>query len=141
MWDQDVGNADDFIGTSKIVLEKKHLNPETFPKPEWVEVKYGKDTITVGKILLSICCYSRRELIPRSPYIEPETSRYYVNLKILGLRQLESTGILPVKRAFVRFDVDSLRKRDDKSFLPEKKFVRTEPLNPGPNPNILTVIK
>jgi len=140
LWDQDAGSDDDFIGTSKIVIEPRHLNPEIFPKPEWVEVKYGKDTISVGKILLSICCYSRRELIPRSPYIEPESSRFYVNLKILGMRNLESTGILPVKRAFVKFDVDSLRRRDDKTFLPEKKFVRTEPLNPGSNPNILTVI-
>ena len=101
----------------------------------------GKDNGTIGKILMSICCYSRQELIPRSPYIEPETHKFHINLKILGLRQLESTGILPVKRAFIRFDVDSLRPRSEKSFLPEKRFVKTEPLNPGSDPNILTVIK
>mmetsp|Transcript_32447 Transcript_32447/g.29255 ORF Transcript_32447/g.29255 Transcript_32447/m.29255 type:complete len:412 (-) Transcript_32447:1072-2307(-) len=65
---------------------------------------------------------------------------YFLNMKVLGMRSLESTGILPVKRAFIRFDVDSLKRKQDRSFLPEKKFVATEPLNPGPNPNILTVI-
>ena len=62
-------------------------------------------------------------------------------MKILGLRDLESTGLLPIKRAYVRFDVDSLKSQTHKSLLREKKFIKTEPLNPGPNPNILTVIK
>ena len=62
-------------------------------------------------------------------------------MKIIGLRQLQSIGLLPLKRAFIRFDIDSLRSKNERSHLPEKRFVKTEPLNPGPDPNILTVIK
>jgi hypothetical protein len=140
MWDYDGANDHDFIGSSILPIEPTHLNPQEVPKPSWVEIRCGKSNEPLGKVLMSICCYSRTEIIPRTPYIEPENARYYINMKILGLRELESTGILPVKRAFIRFDVDSLRPRSEKSFLPEKRFVRTEPLNPGPNPNILTVL-
>lgn len=33
------------------------------------------------------------------------TSTYYIKIKIIGLRGLISDGILPVKKAFLVFDV------------------------------------
>lgn len=73
--------------------------------------------------------------------IEPDMQLYHLNMKIIGLRGLKSIGLLPVKRAFVRFDLGSVVRKADISHLTEKKYIRTEPLNPGPDPNILTVIK
>jgi len=90
--------------------------------------------------LLSVCCY-QPGLAPRSPYIQPDLQKYFINMKILGLRNLESLGLLPIKRPFVKFDINSLKRSEEKSLLPEKKTLRTEPLETGPNPNILTVIK
>ena len=100
----------------------------------------GKSGQEAGEVLLSVCCY-RPGKLPRSPYIEPEVQKYFINMKILGLRNLESLGLLPIKRAFVKFDINSLKRRQEKSILPEKKMLRTEPIETGSNPNILTVIK
>ena len=95
-----------------------------------------------GNLLCTINCYNKPELIPKNPRIEPEAQPYYLNMKIIGLRNLKSSGLLPVKRAFVRFDLDSVaRKSDKKQMLNEQKYIKTEPLNPGSNPNILTVVK
>jgi len=139
LWDED-SMSNDFLGSSILTIEKSDLNPQMTPPPKWVTIRYGKGGQESGQILLSVCCYSRNELIPRSPYIEPERQKYFINMKILGLRSLESIGVLPVKRAFVRFDIDSLKKNTERSFLPEKKALVTEPLEPGSNPNIMTVI-
>lgn len=140
MWDKDELSADDFLGSAIVTIEQKDLNPSELPKPKWVDLIYGKNGGKSGKVLLSVCCYNRQDLIPRTPYIAPDTMKYYINMKILGLRELESTGILPVKRAFIKFDVDSLRSRAEKSYLHEKKFIKTEPKDTGSNPNILTVV-
>ena len=139
LWDED-SMSSDFLGSSIVTIEKSDLNPQAPPPPKWVTIRYGKGGQESGSILLSVCCYSRTDLMPRSPYIEPERQKYYINMKILGLRSLESIGLLPVKRAFVRFDIDSLKKKQDRSFLPEKKALVTEPLESGSNPNIMTVI-
>ena len=37
-----------------------------------------------------------------------ETSNFDVNMLILGLRNLQSPGILPVKKAFINFNIKSL---------------------------------
>jgi len=41
MWDWDGGNDHDFIGSSILPIEPQHLNPAEFPKPKWVDIKYG----------------------------------------------------------------------------------------------------
>lgn len=33
---------------------------------------------------------------------------YHLNLKILGLRNLKSAGLLPVKKPIIKIDIDSL---------------------------------
>jgi len=60
-----------------------------------------------------------------------------VDINILGLRHLQSFGLLPVKKAFVKFNL--------KSLLPPEKSkavqnVKTNPQDTGPNPNINTMI-
>ena len=56
---------------------------------------------------------------------------------VLGLRQLESFGLMPIKKPFVKFRV--------KSLLPPEKAqavtnVATDPNACGPNPNINTML-
>jgi hypothetical protein len=36
------------------------------------------------------------------------TLKYYIKVKIIGLRGLKSSGVMAVKRAFLQFDVQSL---------------------------------
>ena len=56
---------------------------------------------------------------------------------MLGLRNLESFGLMPVKKPFVKFNLRSL-------LPPEKAHavtnIKTQPSATGPNPNINTVI-
>jgi hypothetical protein len=70
------------------------------------------------------------ELIPKRDYC--------IDLNILGLREIESFGLLPVKKPFINFNIRSL-------MPPEKALavtnVETEPSDIGPNPNINTTIK
>jgi hypothetical protein len=62
---------------------------------------------------------------------------YQVDLNVLGLRELESYGLLPVRKPIVKFRI--------KSLLPPEKAqavtnITTEPNQHGPNPNINTCI-
>ncbi len=55
----------------------------------------------------------------------------------MGLRQLESFGLMPIKKPFIKFRI--------KSLLPPEKAqavtnVQTDPNANGPNPNINTML-
>ena len=65
------------------------------------------------------------------------TKEYDLDVNVLGLRQLESFGLMPIKKPFVKFRV--------KSMLPPEKAqavtnVSTDPNACGPNPNINTML-
>jgi hypothetical protein len=62
---------------------------------------------------------------------------FEVEINVLGLRNLESFGLMPIKKPFIRFNLRSL--------LPPEKAqavtnIKTNPNSPGPNPNINTMI-
>jgi len=68
---------------------------------------------------------------------EVKTKDFNVDINVLGLRDLQSFGILPIKKAFIQFSIRSL--------LPPSKAeavenIKTSPKAPGSNPNINTVI-
>ena len=56
---------------------------------------------------------------------------------ILGLRNLASPGILPVKKAYINFNIKSLVPPGG----PSVKNVETQPQSPGSNPTINTTLK
>ena len=64
-------------------------------------------------------------------------SELNIDIHALGMRELESFGIMPIKKAFVKFRPRSL-------LPPERAFavtnVDTEPKESGPNPNINTLV-
>ena len=62
-------------------------------------------------------------------------------MRILGLRGLKSLGLLPVKRAFIKFDLNSLRPSSEKHFLSEKKCAFTQPKDTGSDPSICTILQ
>jgi hypothetical protein len=66
-----------------------------------------------------------------------ETKEHNIDINILGLRQLASFGLLPVKKAFIKFNVKTLMPAEKRQVV---KDVFTEPKSTGPNPNINTVI-
>ena len=54
---------------------------------------------------------------------------------MLGLRELQSAGLLPVKKAYVKFRIKSLLPPDQANAIED---VQTEPGEKGPNPNLKT---
>jgi len=60
-----------------------------------------------------------------------------VNMLILGLRSLASPGILPVKKAFIKFNIKSLVPPDG----PSVQNIQTIPTAPGPNPTMNSTMK
>ena len=90
---------------------------------------------------MSLNAYATSTAMSKMLFIEPSTQKYYFNMKILGVRNLESLGIIPVKRPFINFDINSIKSYKEKSNIPGKKSIQTEPLERGPNANILTVVK
>lgn len=56
-----------------------------------------------------------------------------ININILGLRELQSVGILPVKKAFIVFNLKSLVPPDEGTAL---ENIKTQPGPVGANPTI-----
>lgn len=74
-----------------------------------------------------------REVVP----FEPPSERVTVKIRILGLRNLKSQGILSVQKPFIRFDVNGLKPmglKDQKSLIVTSK-------EGGPDPTISTILK
>jgi hypothetical protein len=59
-----------------------------------------------------------------------------VNMLILGLRALQSPGILPVKKAFVQFNIKSLVPPNSSAV----QNIKTQPSASGPNPTLNTTM-
>ena len=63
---------------------------------------------------------------------------FQVSMNVLGMRALQSPGILPVKKAFVKFNLKGLVPPTIGTNLSNLK---TEPSAAGPNPTISTLMK
>lgn len=60
------------------------------------------------------------------------------NIMVLGLRGLVSTGLLPIRKAFVKFNLKSLLPPDQAKAV---ENIQTPPKEGGSNPNIRTVLQ
>ena len=67
-----------------------------------------------------------------------EMHEFQVSMNVLGLRGLQSPGLLPVKKAFVNFNLKGLVPPTIGTNL---KNLKTDPKNPGPNPTINTLMQ
>ena len=63
---------------------------------------------------------------------------FQVSLNVLGMRGLQSPGILPVKKAFVKFNLKSLLKAETAKGVDN---IQTLPKQGGSNPNLKTKIE
>ena len=114
------------------------------PKPVWHDIRVGFDESTpaCGQVLCSFVVarddfdfQTPAKYLSLAAYVP--TKEYDMDINVLGLRQLESFGLMPIKKPFVKFRV--------KSLLPPEKAqavtnVQTDPNACGPNPNINTML-
>lgn len=101
--------------------------------------KIDSDTKS-GRVLISFNYTSFKEGA-EVPSITPEMESYELKIKVLGLRNLKSLGLLPVKRPFIKFDINGMKPKELKQALAEKKSIQTQPKETGSDPNISTIIK
>jgi len=130
LFDQDLDGVD-YLGRSVIYLSKASTNfklepladdPELkktnnlIPPPKWQDIRIGFDESAppTGKVMCSFVI-SEFDFIfdaekARDVNLQElvEKKEYQVDINVLGLRELESFGIVPVKKAFVKFMVRSL---------------------------------
>lgn len=83
-------------------------------KPQWHPIRYQEGEPKCGEVLISFAIAqidhnfkpSRPESVDLRALVPVDEME--VNMLILGLRQLESPGILPIKKAYIQFNVKSL---------------------------------
>jgi hypothetical protein len=138
-------DKDDFIG--RAIIFPKNIGfsyDDKVPKPDWYSVGMGfggEPSMQMGEILCSFSIVG-----PEYTYLQscdqvnlrPESDDFNIEINVLGLRDLESPGLLPVKKAFIKFNL--------KSLLPPAlggtvQNIKTSPSDSGQNPNINTTIK
>ena len=73
-----------------------------------------------------------------SNIFSPPCDEYKIEINILGMRNLQSEGILPVKKPFIKFNLKSLLPPSLASAIDN---IVTNPHDGGSNPTISTVIK
>ena len=119
-----------------------HLNEEIPSEPKWWPCYFTPGTPQCGEILVSFSVTDLDYNYPCTPnevdlMSRVETNEFTCNMLILGLRNLQSPGILPVKKAFIKFNVKSLVPPNG----PAVKNVQTQPTAPGCNPTLNTTMK
>jgi hypothetical protein len=135
---------------------------DEIPKPVWYPVKYSMvspwDEKSGARLLVSFAkidfhedfaipaeeCHLEQKLYADEfqqipiPMPDLKIDQFNIDITVLGLRDLISTGLLPVKKAYAKFSV--------KSILPpaQAKAVNdifTEPGEGGTDPNIRVTLK
>ena len=134
--------GDDLLGYCYIWLSDCSYRFNSTEKilPQWTQLYLEKSNRAQGQILISFYILDSEHR--NSIYnlnIQPETIPYTVEINALGLRELKPLSFIPVKKAFISFDLNSINvsAKDDGGLEP----IKTLPKLPGSNPNINSVIK
>ena len=123
VWDKDEdwkgSRKFDFLGYSLVNIDPANIVNDNFSSlgnPTWNELCLGKGN-KCGKILMSYQIITQNNFqrynqfmttTPRYWRLPVTKSRHHIKLNILGLRGLESTGLLPIKSAGVNIATSSL---------------------------------
>ena len=140
--DYDKVGSDDMLCYNYVWLSDSHylINKTDLVKPKWYQLYLPKSNRPQGEILLSFYILNRKE---RSLFYNissiPETIPYSFEINILGLRDLKPLSLLPVKKAYIKFDMNTL----NISGKPEDslKNITTLPKDCGSSPTINSVVK
>jgi len=142
--DDGVGSSDDFLGRATIKAEDAAVSTDnTIPDPKWHPVKVNNGAPTCGEVLVAFTIVESdfNFNVPKPELVNLEEKvnlqEFEVCMNILGLRGLESPGILPVTKAFVTFNLKGLVPPSIGTTLDN---IRTAPKAPGPNPTLNTHI-
>jgi len=148
--DDGITDSDDFLARA-IIRVKDNIEEsegsystgnEVF-RPRWHDLKLTPNSPKEGEILVSFSVvegdfpFKIHDLSQLHLEDQVEMRDFDVGLNILGLRRLESPGILPVKKAFISFNIKSLVPPALGSNLSN---IKTQPKAPGPDPTLNTLM-
>ena len=152
--------TDDKLGYSYVWLSDSAYKINSLDQftPKWEQLRLPKSNAPRGQILMSFYLIDQenKELIKQLNKIKiaPTCVNYTFEINVLGLRRLEPLGIIPIKKAYIDFDLQSLRVpeeeeiKKDKFSKAETEFstsfvgsIKTEANELGSDPTINTVIK
>ena len=134
--------SDDFLCYNYIWLSDMACNINNTSatlKPQWHDLLLSQSNIQQGQILLSAFILDKSHThLYNTISILPETVNYTFELNVLGLRDIQPLSIIPVKKPYLLFDLNSINYNSSNN---ELQAIKTEPKDSGSNPNITSVIK
>ena len=120
---------------------KPHIDlVKSMADPRWYKLYTPKSNQQVGQLLMSFYIFSKdSKLGLKDIQIIPKTVPYTFEINLLGLRDLKPLSLLPVKKPYIKFDLNSLNftGTNDESL----KEIQTIPGDPGCNPTINSIFK
>ena len=140
--DYDRIGKNDLLGSSYVWLSDSpyKFNSVELVKPKWHQLYLPKSNAPQGEVLLSFYIFDKdhanmfRQIDPI-----PKTIPYSFEINILGLRDIKPLAMLPIKKAYIKFDMNSLNISGEKEdTLPAKT---TQPKDKGSNPTINSALK
>lgn len=142
-----VGKAEyEFLGSTHMFLNQFNQAQDyaKIPEPTWHNLKYSEDS-KMGKISLSATIINASEradnLRPRVVKMNQQLVDHSIKIRILGLRNLQSSGLIPVKKPYIKINTSSLMERSiNEQDIPYTDLT-TVPKSGGDNPNIGDVMK
>ena len=140
--DYDKIGKDDLLGSSYIWLSDSPygLNDTKIVKPKWHQLYLPKSNRPQGEILLSFYIFDQKNKNKfRSINPIPETVLYSLDINILGLRDIKPLSMMPIKKAYIKFDMNSLNISGKKEETLQPRT--TQPNDKGSNPTINSALK
>ena len=130
IWDRDediLDSTDDYLGRAVIYLKDASSNLSEggggeddahcnrIPQPKWHDIRVGFDETQppCGQVLCSFII-ARDDFDFETPakYMDLDKTipkkDYILDINVLGLRNLESFGLMPIKKPYIKFRVKSL---------------------------------
>ena len=129
-------SKDELLGYCNYPLSQAAVDQAEPCRPVWKDLSFGK--LSGGKILASVNLYLNKETAPGYS-LQPKCFEATAEINCIGLRDLTpAVGWLPVNKAFIKFDMNSIQVPSEKINL---RNVETQPGETGGNPTINTVIR
>jgi hypothetical protein len=117
---------------------------QKIPQPTWHKLVYSQES-NVGRISLSATIIPAKEkgdaLKSSLVKMNQQLAEHYVKIRILGLRNLQSAGLLPVKKPYIKINTSSVMQRGLNMEDVPYTDLTTIPKKGGENPNMGEVLK
>ena len=142
VYDHDTLSYNDLLGYSYVWVcdSDVKINDTSLATPKWHQLYLPKSNSPQGELLLSFYIFDlQHQNMISQIQTTPETIPYTFEINILGLRDLKPFSMLPIKKAYINFEMNSLNISGNESEnLPSKQ---TQPKDKGCNPTINDALK